>query len=158
MLLASQNKYAEVAQILCRARADIDKRFVGNTLLFWASCLGYAQIAHVLCGARTDVDEPRTNGATLLHMASFNGHADVAQLLCGVIADIDKPSNNDRAPLHLAFQRGHAEVAQLLCRRSTIDERGSDVATSLLMSSQCGCAELAEKQGARGRMDSRLLH
>ena len=113
---------------------------------------------HMFCGARTDIDEPKTDGATPLHMASFNGHADVAQRLCGVIADIDKPSNNDRAPLHLAFQRGHAEVAQLLCRRSTIDERGSDVATSLLMSSQCGCAELAEGQGARGRMDSRLLH
>ena len=41
---------------------------------------------------------------------------------------------------------------------ATIDERGSDAATSSLMASQSGLAELAGGQGAAGRMDLRLLH
>jgi ankyrin repeat protein len=74
LLLAFQNKYAKVAQLLCRARADIEKRFVGNTVLFWASCLGYAHV---------------TDRATPLRIASQHGHADVAQFLCAATADIN---------------------------------------------------------------------
>ena len=56
--MASLRGHADVAQLLCGARADIDKEFNdGATPLLVASQRGHADVAQLLCKARADIDE-----------------------------------------------------------------------------------------------------
>ena len=92
--------HAEIVQLLCRARADIDKRSTdGSTALHTASHYGHAEIVQLLCGTRADIDKRMT---------------DVAQLLCGARADIDKPANDIATPFVIASQNRYVEAPELL--------------------------------------------
>ena len=52
LLMASQHGHAELAQLLCGARADIDKPDENcATALAWASRFGYTKVAQLLCRA-----------------------------------------------------------------------------------------------------------
>ena len=63
--------HAELAQLLCGARADIDMhRSDGVTPSFMASQSGHAEVAQLLCGARADIDKEFNDGATPLLVAS----------------------------------------------------------------------------------------
>ena len=65
--MASRHGHADVAQLLCEARAGIDKEFndVATPLLV-ASLHGHADVAQLLCEARTDIDMEFNDGATPL--------------------------------------------------------------------------------------------
>ena len=101
--------HAEIVQLLCRARADIDKRSTdGSTALHTASRFGHSEIVQLLCGASADIDKRNTDGVTPFLMAFHAGHQYVADLLFQARADPrDQPSV-------IALQNRHVEVAELL--------------------------------------------
>ena len=108
--------HAEIVQLLCRARADIDKRSTdGSTALHTASHFGHAEIVQLLCGARADIDKRKTDGVTRFFIAFHAGHQDVADLLFQARADQrDQPANDIATAFVIASQNRHVEVAELL--------------------------------------------
>jgi ankyrin repeat protein len=58
LLKASSIGHAEVAQFVCRARADIDKPMTNRaTPSLMASQHGHADVAQLLCAATADIDK-----------------------------------------------------------------------------------------------------
>ena len=63
--MASLRGHADVAQLFCGSRADIDEQVNdGATPLLVASQRGRADVTQLLCGARADIDKEFNDDAT----------------------------------------------------------------------------------------------
>ena len=98
---AANNGYVDVAKLLIKAGADINKGDrIGWTPLHEAVRNGHENVANLLIEAGADINKGDGDGKTPLHLAAERGHENMAELLIEAGADIKKEDKDGRNPFY----------------------------------------------------------
>eukprot|EP00903_Cladosiphon_okamuranus_P019236 g17689.t1 len=126
--LAASNKHLPVVETLVAAGADpnIRSRYVGYSVLDWASKMGQVGILRaILSAGRGDVDGRDRDGNTALHHAARRDQAGAIHVLLDAGADIElKASSCGETPLFAATSTSSREaMLALLDRGAAVNVR-----------------------------------
>ena len=122
----------QVAQVLCKAKADVHAQAthvrvlgIAPPPLHLAAANGYLRVMQVLCDTGANIDMPDDAGHTALFQAvaspAVHGQqpiVDVVRFLCGAKADLDKATGHtyyvNVTPYRLAMRQHKFDVARVL--------------------------------------------
>lgn len=145
---------AEIGKLLIDAGANINEKFLGQTLLhITATFEGNKAVTELLIANGLDVNAkidsmapPEIRGATPLHLAAGSGKVEVVEVLIKNGAEVNaKASNYNYAPLHLAALNGRKAVAELLIDKGAdVNARSETGVTPLDLATEKGKKELVE--------------
>ena len=150
LLIASQEGYTKIIEVLLKEKADVNVACEesGLTPLYMASQLGHTDIVKLLLEAKAYVNTAnKITDATPLWMASQLGHTEIVKLLLEARADVNTVNTKyGSTPLYMASQNGHIGVVRLLLKENPdvhIANKANDL-TSLQMASQSGYSEIVK--------------
>ena len=144
LMLAVRNGYAEVANILIEAKADVnavDRK--KDTALMIAIDNDNAEMIGPLVKAGADIKAKDNDGRTALMIAFLQGKTELVKALIEVGADIEAKDNNGHTALLHAVYFGKTEVAKALIEAgANIEVKAVDGKTMLMLALYQGKAEL----------------
>ena len=166
LLLAADEKHADVVQVLIDAGADIEaKDEEGRSPLLLASRRGAVDIVNMLVKAGARVSLADRTGETCLSLAAFRGHTEtVRTLLCMPGVDVNQSRNNNRGDtaLHRAVGRKHLSIVHVLIDAGADIEAKSENGSSPLhlagRSGELAIVKMLVEAGARVCVTHNLGH
>jgi ankyrin repeat protein len=115
LLLAAQNGFDTVVDLLIRAGANVDQPVRDHaTPLYMAAQNNHVKVTELLVKAGANISATRDDGATPLFTASYNGHLDIVHLLVANGAIVDHEREDKATALHVAAYHGHHDVVKVL--------------------------------------------
>ena len=114
--LSSENKGANVAELLLAAGAEVNLQDTSNrAALHWAAKNGNADVVKLLLAAGADVNvQSHLLGWTALMRAAENGDADIVEWLIAAGADVNLRNNNGMNAAVIARHNGHHDIVHLI--------------------------------------------
>lgn len=128
LLLAIQNDYAEMVNLLISEGAEVDQAtaglFTDYGALHWACSFGSSKAAAVLLAAGVSVNALNTVGLTALQYCALHGWVETAMVLVESGATVDLAGQGTNTPLYSAAYEGHlAMVEMLVLKRADPDKK-----------------------------------
>jgi len=138
--VSSQNGHADLVELLCKAKALMDRRMPdGATPMYMAAQGGRCNVLRALCRARCDINAMKHDGYSPLLAAVEMGHTEVVALLCQQRAAINEVVGHAGVtPLALTMQKtpgdARVQLLRLLCSSSAdVDQPTKDGTTPLII-------------------------
>ncbi len=114
LMAAAQRDHADVATVLLRHKAEVDKRgWDGTTALMLAAATGPDAVPVLLKGG-ADVNAARPDGGTALQVAAQTGNVAAAELLIKVGVHLEAVGAHGYTALTTAVGQRHPEVVRVL--------------------------------------------
>lgn len=144
ILIASDNGYREIVELILSRGADVNARGVlGETALHLASAKGYYEIVEILLGKGAFINARRSDGVIPLHLAASEGHLKVVRLLIEHGADVGSVALEDchKTPLIYAAE-GDAFDRRELSYEEKYD-KAPEKRAQLISDRHSSCLEIA---------------
>ncbi|RPH34353.1 MAG: hypothetical protein EHM93_00875 [Bacteroidales bacterium] len=114
---------------LIAAGADVNKKSVGATPLYWAAYKNSYEAARLLLDKGANINEGMSNGWNPIHIAAKKGNLEVVKLLIDRGADIYATCPHGGTPLKLAEENGSTLIISML--QQAIEKKDKNLATNL---------------------------
>eukprot|EP00668_Euglena_longa_P042688 GGOE01056514.1.p1 GENE.GGOE01056514.1~~GGOE01056514.1.p1 ORF type:complete len:1143 (-),score=373.54 GGOE01056514.1:83-3451(-) len=143
LAVAAENGRADVVQLLCEKKADIDQVHPedGTTALWNAAYYGFRDVVEGLVRKGANPHAESRTGESVLYAAAQQGHNAVVCFLveeCGLSAE-DSGARSGNTPLMAAAHRGQWALVQFFCQNNAaVNVQNALGWTALLMASQLG--------------------
>lgn len=111
------------------AGADVNKKSVGATPLYWAAYKNSYEAARLLLDKGANINEGMSNGWNPIHIAAKKGNAEVVKLLIERGADIYAINPFGETPLKLAEENGSTLIIRML--QQAIENKDKNLTTNV---------------------------
>ncbi len=137
LMIASQNRHAEVVRELLSAGAKVSMRdATGATALQLAAQSGDDSIVELLLDAGADINAANEQRATALIVATCYDNAEVVKLLLAKHASVDLPDHHGCTALLMASNFGRMQIMELLLEAyAAVDATNKNGDTALIVAS-----------------------
>jgi ankyrin repeat protein len=137
---------ARLASAAIKGGANVNARYRGRPILFWAIQEGHLKVVKVLVAAGASLKRRDALGFSALDLAVGGGNAGTVSFLLNSGADVNGRTANG-SPLHTACAYRRVEIAKLLL------ENG---ATPLAVDAEGHTPAALTRLGKQNRLDARL--